>query len=60
MINGAAYTLVLNNVGGGGIYTLSSADVTTWKCLPGCSSNQITAGGGKDTVLTILKAGTVA
>lgn len=54
MYDGASYVLILTSVG---TFTLSTAgDITTWKCLPACPSNQITA--TDHTVLTILKAGT--
>ena len=59
MLNGAAYSLALNN-GTGGTYTLSDNDITTSKCNPSCSSGQITVGAGLDAVLTIMRMGSVA
>ena len=59
MLNGAAYTVSLNNETGG-VYTLSSADISTWKCNPTCTSAQITVGAGYDAVLTIMRMGTTA
>jgi hypothetical protein len=59
MLNGAAYSLILTNASGG-TYTLSSADITTWKCLPVCTGNQVQVTAGKDTVLSIMRAGTTA
>jgi hypothetical protein len=54
MFDGASYVLILTSAG---TFTLSTAgDVTAWKCLPACTSNQIVATG--HTVLTIIKAGT--
>ncbi|MEZ0391636.1 MAG: beta strand repeat-containing protein [Pseudobdellovibrionaceae bacterium] len=54
MYDGASYVLILTSAG---TFTLSTAgDVTTWKCLPACASNQIVATG--HTILTIIKAGT--
>ncbi len=54
MFNGANYTLILTSAG---TFTLgTNADITTWRCVPGCASNQISASG--HTVLTIIKAGT--
>jgi hypothetical protein len=58
MVNGASYTLSLQNATGGS-YVLSSADITTWKCIPACAANTVTVDAGKDTVLTILKMGTI-
>jgi hypothetical protein len=70
----AAGSLVLNNMQDGGYYTLiltagstsaytlstggSASSITTWRCKPACSSNQITGTSGTHTVLTILKSGT--
>lgn len=54
MHDGANYTLILTTAG---TFTLgTSGDITSWRCLPACGSNQITATG--HTVLTIIKAGT--
>ena len=55
MFDGGNYTLVL--AGTAGTYTLGVAgDITTWKCKPTCTSNQIATTG--ETVLTIIKVGT--
>jgi hypothetical protein len=53
MVDGAAYTLVLNNATGGS-YTLSASGMT-FKCNPACP---IVVTGGKDTIVTMIKAGT--
>lgn len=54
MYDGASYVLILTSAG---TFTLSTAgDITTWRCLPACASNQITA--SDHTILTIIKAGT--
>jgi trimeric autotransporter adhesin len=53
-LNGAKYTLILTSTG---TFTLdATGDITTWRCIPACSSNQIAASG--HTILTIIKAGT--
>ena len=59
MFNGASYTLILNG-GNTGTFTLSSSDITTWKCIPQCPSNQVQSIAASDIVMTILKAGTTA
>jgi hypothetical protein len=59
MVNGANYTLVISNATGG-TYTLSSADISTWKCMPACPSDQVQVAAGKDTVMSILKVGATA
>jgi hypothetical protein len=58
MLNGTTYVLIISNASSGS-YTLSSADISTWKCLPTCASNQVQVTAGKDTIVTILKANTV-
>jgi hypothetical protein len=55
MCDGASYILILTATG---TFTLpTTGDITSWKCNPVCTSNQIVANG--HTVLTIIKAGTV-
>jgi hypothetical protein len=59
MKDGGYYTLVLT-AGTAGTFTLPSGGGNpTWKCNPECVSGAIAADAGKDTILTILKAGSV-
>ena len=59
MVNGTGYTLILSNSTGGN-YTLSSADISNWRCDPNCPSNQVTVNAGIDTVVTMIRAGSTA
>ena len=59
MLDGASYTLILTNAGAGN-FTLSGSSITTWKCIPACASAVITKDASKDTVLTVIKAGSTA
>ena len=52
LIEGAGYTLILNNATGGS-YTLSGTGLT-FKCSPSCT---ITVDPGKDTVIGIVRGG---
>jgi hypothetical protein len=58
MLDGTTYTLILNG-GATGSFTLSSSDISTWKCMPTCSSNQVASVAGGDVVVTMMKAGSV-
>jgi hypothetical protein len=52
MVDGAGYTLVINNATGGS-YSLSSSGIT-FRCNPACP---VTVTAGKDTVLAMVKGG---
>ena len=52
MVDGAVYTLALNNATGGS-YTFVSSSIT-FKCNPACP---VTVTAGKDTVASMIKAG---
>jgi len=52
MVDGGSYTLALTNATGGN-YTFSSSGLT-FKCNPSCP---VTVTAGKDTVATMIKAG---
>ncbi len=58
MQNGGYYTLVLT-AGSTSAYTLSGSSISTWKCQPACASNQIIGTSAKDTVITVMKSGTI-
>jgi hypothetical protein len=56
VIDGASYTLVLT---GAGTFTLpTTGAITSWKCSPACTSNQVSVSSGKETILSFFKIGT--
>ena len=59
MVGATTYTLILTNSSGGS-FTFSSPQVSSWRCIPTCTSSVVTVTAGQHAVLSITMAGTAS